>query len=192
MKVIASLLLIHFVASMPMFAQPAASGKLADVDKVATTAATYSSLLPATNTSIWVGLHGIFTVPPMRKALLEIRTPGQDPIRCVAAEGEKVAGLELIAIREVGQKVVVYYNGATNELTLGPLADAGTASEIEREKDVSHQEYHKRRARVEREKLLARELIDEMVQERIQAKFAEHDALESGASQSDSPKQNLE
>jgi hypothetical protein len=39
---------------------------------------------------------------------------------------------------------------------------------------------------------LPESVIDEMVQERIQAKFAEHDALESGASQSDSPKQNLE
>ena len=170
MKVIASLLLIHFIGSMPMFAQPAASGKPAGVGEVATNAATYSSSLLATNTSIGVGLHGIFIVPPMRKALLEIRTPGQDPIRCVAAEGEKVAGLELIAIREAKQKVVVYYNGATNELTLAPLADAGTASEIEREKDVSHLEHHKLRARIERER----------------------DALESGTSQSDSPEQNLE
>src|SRR4051794_36098778 len=106
MKVIARLLLIYFAGSMPMFAQPVASGEPAGVGKVATNAATPSSSLLAANTSIGVRLYGIFIVPPMRKALLEIRTPGQDPIRYVAAEGEKVAGLELIAIREARQKVV--------------------------------------------------------------------------------------
>ena len=170
MKVIANLLLIHFAGSMAMYAQPAAGGKPAGVGTVATNSTTYSSSLLATNTSIWVGLHGIFVVPPIRVALLEIRTPGQDPITCVAAEGQKVAGLELITIREATEKVVAYYNGATNELTLAPSADAGTALEIEREKDVSHQEHQKRRARLERER----------------------DTLESGGSQSDSPEQNLE
>jgi len=156
MRIIASLLLIQLTGSMPMFAQPAAG--------LPTNPPAFSSSLPGTNGSIGVGLHGIFIVPPTRKALLEIKTPGQEPVRCVVAEGGKAAGLELLAIHEARGKVVVYYNGVTNELTLAPLANAGTASEVERQKDVSHQEHHKLRARLERER----------------------DALQSAASRSDS------
>jgi len=145
MRIIASLLLIQLTGSMPMFAQPAAG--------LPTNPPAFSSSLP-----------GIFIVPPTRKALLEIKTPGQEPVRCVVAEGGKAAGLELLAIHEARGKVVVYYNGVTNELTLAPLANAGTASEVERQKDVSHQEHHKLRARLERER----------------------DALQSAASRSDS------
>jgi hypothetical protein len=152
MKVNATLLLIQFTGSMLMFGQPAAEEQPVGVGKIATNPAIYVSSLPGTNESIGVGLHGIFIVPPTRKALLEIRTPGQEPVRCVVAEGGKAAGLELVAIHEARRKVVVYYNGVTNELTLAPLATAGTASEVEREKDVSHQEHHKLRARVERER----------------------------------------
>jgi hypothetical protein len=85
-------------------------------------------------------------------ALLEIRTPGQEPLRCVVAEGEKVAGVELVAVNEARRSVTIQYHGSTNELTLAHLSNAGGLSEPERAKDLSHQEHHKLRARVERER----------------------------------------
>jgi hypothetical protein len=152
MKFIASLLLIYFTGAMPIFAQPEAKGQPGGPGKIATNLPGYSSSLPKTNSSAWVELYGICVVPPTRMAVLELRTPGQESLTFVVAEGEKAAGIELVAIHEAGPTVTVHYRGSTNELTLVHLSNAGSVSEAERAKDISHQEHHKLRARVERER----------------------------------------
>ena len=151
MKVIASLLLICFTGAMPILAQPEAKGHPGGPGKIVAHLPGDSSSAK-TNSSVWVELNGICVMPPTRVAVLQIRTPGQESLTCVVAEGQKAVGVELVAIHEAGPTVTVRYGGATNELTLVHLSDAGSVSETERAKDLSHQEHHKLRARVERER----------------------------------------
>ena len=147
------LLLFCFAGAMPIFAQPETKGQPGGPGKIAANLPGYSSSLPNTNGSVCVELNGICMVPPRRMALLEIRTPGQEPLKCVVAEGEKAAGVEVVAIHEARHTVTIHYRGSTNELTLAHLSNAGSSvSEAERAKDISHLEHHKLRARLERER----------------------------------------
>jgi len=159
MRALTSLVLIHFVVSTPGSADEKATS-------ASTNASSHAVSSSAIHDSTWIQLNGICTTPPIRKALLEIRTPGQDTLRCVLGEGEQAAGVELLAIHEGKGKVTIRHRGTTNELA---LANIGT-SDPELEKDVSHREHHKMRARLDRER----------------------DALQSAAAEPDLSKTNQE
>ncbi|MEY2466344.1 MAG: hypothetical protein QOD03_865 [Verrucomicrobiota bacterium] len=148
MKSLAGLVLIPFIS----LSLVSAEGQPTEIGKAIKNALSSSSSLSATQTSPGVRLNGIFVVPPIRKALVEIGIPGQEGIRCALAEGERAVGVELLAIHESKGTVTVRYDGSTNELMLLAAPNHGTNFNVEAEKDVSHLEYHKMRARLDRER----------------------------------------
>jgi hypothetical protein len=114
--------------------------------------------LKRTQSEGWVGLNGYCAGPSFRMALLEIHLPAQK-ILCTLREGEIVAGVELLAIHAERGTVTICRGGLTSEIGFGPLANrslvswpAEHAPETEAQQDVSHGEYHKTRARLERER----------------------------------------
>ena len=111
-----------------------------------------------TGAEVRVGLNGYCAGPSLRMALLEIHLPGQE-ILCTLREGETAAGVELLAIHAEKGTVTIRQGGVTKEIGFGPLANKSPVSspperapETEAQKDASHGEYHKLRARLERER----------------------------------------
>jgi hypothetical protein len=102
-------------------------------------------------------LNGIGAAPGLKMAMLEIQTPDRE-IRCTMREGESVAGVQLLAVHASRGTVTIRHLNSTNEIALMPVAHTPATkpeedlSQIERQKDISHTEHHKLRARLERER----------------------------------------
>ena len=143
MRALTILVLMHLILATP----GSANEKVAA--SASTNASNHSAALSETQDSSGIRLNGICATPTIRKAIFEIRKPGQDILRCLLGEGEKAAGVELLAIHDGKGKVTIRHRGMTNVVA---LANTGIASDPEKEKDVSHSEYHKLRARLDRER----------------------------------------
>jgi hypothetical protein len=122
-----------------------------------TGASNHLGSLTATQTVVEVRLNGISAASGLKMAILEIQTPGRE-IRCTLREGEMVAGVQLLAVHGGRGTVTIRHLNSTNEIALMPVAHTLASqpeedlAQIERQKDVSHSEHHKLRARLERER----------------------------------------
>lgn len=158
MKILASLALAISVNSNLMFAEERDGVRVTDSTSSFAYTSNNPTSLSATQSFVWVGLNGICAAPWLRIALIEIRIPGQE-IRCAMREGETVAGIELLAIHAGRGKATIRHRGSTNEIALFATANiSGTVKseenfpETEKQKDVSHSEYHRMRALLDRER----------------------------------------
>jgi hypothetical protein len=118
MKTFASLVLSHLFLTSYSWAELPSGQPATHLIEAAPGMGSNSPTAPTAHVSTSVQLSGIVVAPPVRKAVIEIRTPGQEPFRYVLGEGEKAGGVQLLTIHPGNSKATVCFSGTTNQLSL--------------------------------------------------------------------------
>ena len=126
---------------------PALPAAASDLDKV-TLAKRVSKPAPHSK----LQLIGFADLPPVRKAVLELKT-AEGTRHLVVAPGERRGELELLQLDTSAGRVSVRYAGERIELSISDrVKTISLADQNERALDASHSNHHRRRADLDRER----------------------------------------
>jgi hypothetical protein len=95
-------------------------------------------------------LTGVMDFGSIKQAFVEVAQPGEPTGRYTLRYGRKAGDMELVTLDAAHARVVLKYRGKIHELRI--RGSSSSVSDSERQKDLSHSQYHTQRAKLEREK----------------------------------------